>query len=110
MLTYVSVGSPLWGTGARDVPTVALDALAVLLFLLVLLAPTAILAVWAGKLVCETPVAHISFKKLYSFPSYLFSLEASLGAPRAVEVVGVIVAGEALPTKGVVIVAHLISI
>ena len=40
-------------------PAVALDALAVLLFLLVLLTPTAILAVWAGKLVRETPVVFL---------------------------------------------------
>ena len=41
---------------------------------------------------------------------YQFSLEASLGAPGAVKVVRVVVAGEALSTEGEGIVAHLIII
>ena len=47
--------SPLRGTGTRDVPAIALDALAVLLFALSRTSASCF-AVWAIKLVRETPV------------------------------------------------------
>ena len=47
-------GSPLHGTGTRDVATVALDALAVLLLVLSL-TPAALIAVGSVLIVRETP-------------------------------------------------------
>ena len=47
-------GSPLRGTGTRDVPAVALDTLTILLFALSCTSASCF-AVWAVKLVRETP-------------------------------------------------------
>ena len=49
-----SLGSPLRGTGTRDVPAVALDALAVLLLVLSL-TPAASVAVGSVLIIRETP-------------------------------------------------------